>query len=305
MTSAPVSAPEIDAWCSRHLSSSVAQTLFRHEHLSTVVGVRLTDGREAVVKIRPSALRLAACAQVQSVLWRAGFPCPQPLVGPVSAGAWSFGAEALIPDGEMLAPGGDAVDRYAELLAWLARLAPAAGSVGPLTPNPPWTAWGLVHDGIWPPPDDRDVDLNTHSASAWLDEVGARVRDRLRRAEHLPPVIGHGDWEGQNLRWRDGRPWIVHDWDSVIEAPEPIIVGLAASVWPCGPVPRAATVDESAAFVEAYQRAAGRRWPTDEIEVSWAAGLWVYAFNAKKASLDGQTWLEPAEAQERLRLAGA
>ena len=131
------------------------------------------------------------------------------------------------------------------------------------------------------------------------------MRDRLHRAENQRPLIGHGDGEGQNLRWRDGEPWAVHDWDSVISAPEPVIVGLAASGWPCGPEIRAATVDESAAFVEAYQHAAGRRWSADEVQASWAAGLWVYAFNGKKASLDGHTWLTPAEAEEQLRRAAA
>jgi hypothetical protein len=66
--------------------------------------------------------------------------------------------------------------------------------------------------------------------------------------------------------------------------------------------PRAATIAESAEFIDAYQRAAGRTWSKDEVEVSWAAGLWVYAFNAKKASLDGATWLTSDEAEQRLRL---
>ncbi len=83
------------------------------------------------------------------------------------------------------------------------------------------------------------------------------------------------------------------------------MVGLAAAVWPCGPESRAASIDESEAFIEAYQRAAGRRWSVDEVEASWAAGLWVYAFNAKKSSLDNVPWLDPDEAAERLRRAGA
>jgi hypothetical protein len=205
----------------------------------------------------------------------------------------------------MLGPDGDAVHRYAELLNRVVRLAPHTRSVGRLRPNPPWTAWDHHCNGVWPPPDDRDADLNAHPATSWLDEVGRRVRHRLRRARNRRPLIGHGDWEAQNLRWRDGHPWAVHDWDSVVSAPEPVIVGLAASVWPCGSVTRAATVDESAAFVEAYQRAAQRRWSLDEVQASWAAGLWVYAFNAKKASLDGDTWLDPAEADERLHRAAA
>jgi hypothetical protein len=64
-------------------------------------------------------------------------------------------------------------------------------------------------------------------------------------------------------------------------------------------------VHESQGFIDAYQRAAQRTWGVSEVQESWAAGLWVYAFNAKKASLDGLPWLDPDEAAERLRRAGA
>jgi hypothetical protein len=55
-----------------------------------------------------------------------------------------------------------------------------------------------------------------------------------------------------------------------------------------------------AAFLDEYQCAAGRAWSADEIEASWAAGRSVYAFNAKKASLDGGSWLLRDEAERRL-----
>jgi len=295
----------LDAWCQRWLASGVADVLFTAGHLSRVVGLRLDDGRDVVVKVRPAAERLFGCADVQHALWRAGFPCPQPLVGPVRLGAYAANAEVLIAEGDLLGPADDAVERYAQLLAQLVRLAPDPSSIRTLAPNPAWVDWDHQREGVWPTPDDRDVDLNAHPEPAWLDEVGRRVRRRLRRTRGEPIVVGHGDWEGQNLRWRDRQPWAVHDWDSVISGPEPIIVGLAASVWPCGPESRAAWIDESEAFVEAYQRGAGRRWSNDEVQASWAAGLWVYAFNTKKSSLDGVPWLDPGEATERLRRAGA
>lgn len=302
-TGSDVNAADLDAWCDRWLGAGVGEILFEKGHLSRVVGVRLTDGRDVVVKVRPNAGRLAACADVQRALWRAGFPCPQPLVGPVTLRGYAVNAEVLVPGGELLGVADGAVDSYAELLARLVRLAPAQGDR--LAPNPPWVAWDHGNGGVWPPPDDRDADLNAHPESGWLDEIGRRVRLRLHRLRGVPPVVGHGDWEAQNLRWHGRVPWVVHDWDSVISAPEPVVVGLAASVWPCGTQPRAATVDESRAFIESYQRAAGRRWSTDETGASWAAGLWVYAFNAKKASLDGVSWLDPGEGERRLALAGA
>ncbi len=198
-----------------------------------------------------------------------------------------------------------AVERYAELLELLIRLAPGPGTVRSLAPNPPWVAADHEYGGVWPPPDDRDADLNAHSGAPWLDDIGRRVTRRLRQLRGDENVVGHGDWEAQNLRWHGQEPWTVHDWDSAVSAPEPVIVGLAAAVWPSGAEPRAASVAESEAFIESYQHAARRPWRAHEIQVSWAAGLWVYAFNAKKASLDGGSWLEPGEAAERLRRAGA
>jgi hypothetical protein len=286
-------AVDVDGWCRRWLGAGAGEVLFTAGHLSRVVGVRLTDGREVVVKVRPAAGRLAGCTDVQRALWEAGFPCPRPLAGPLPLAGYAASAESSKPGGEVLGVADQAVDRYAELLERLIRLAP------------PWVAWDHPHGGVWPPPDDRDADLNAHSGAAWLDEIGRRVTRRLRQLRGEPHVVGHGDWEAQNLRWRGQQPWAVHDWDSAVSAPGPVIVGLAASVWPCGAEPRAASVSESEAFIEAYQHAARRPWSADQIQASWAAGLWVYAFNAKKASLDGVSWLDPAEAAERLRRAGA
>jgi len=148
MTEFPIQG-EVHTWCLSHLGSGVDQTLFHTGHLSEVVGVRLTDGRRIVVKIRPPAARLAACAQVQQALWQAGIPCPRPLAGPEPLGERTASAESLIRDGQMLGPDGDAVHRYAELLARFIRLAPDPSGIGPLAPNPPWTAWDHDHDGVW------------------------------------------------------------------------------------------------------------------------------------------------------------
>src|SRR5215472_12884401 len=69
-------------WCARWLGAPPAAELFQSGFLSTVIGVRLTDGREVVVKVRPPSSRLAGCAVVHRALWTAGFPCPELLVGP-------------------------------------------------------------------------------------------------------------------------------------------------------------------------------------------------------------------------------
>jgi hypothetical protein len=293
---------ELAAWCVAHLGSEPAEVLFTMGHLSAVIGLVLRDGRAVVVKMRPMAYRLDACAAVHRHLFDAGFACPEPLAGPLPLGGYAAGAELLVPGGDLIVEAPEPAAVHAALLADLVRLAPSADKVGDLAPAPPWTAWNHVYPGVWPPADDRLDDLN--SVPSWVDDVAHRVRERLSSVAG-PNVIGHGDFEAQNLRWNGSTPLAVHDWDSVICAPEPIIVGLAAAVWPAGITSAAATLEETAEFLDGYQAARGVSWSADEVGAAWAAGLWVLAFNDKKASFDGYSTLDPVEAHERLRLSAA
>jgi hypothetical protein len=116
---------------------------------------------------------------------------------------------------------------------------------------------------------------------------GAAARARLAELR-LPPVVGHADWESQNLRWDGDRPLAVHDWDSAVAQPEAVVAGLASAVWPAAGGPgEAATVEQSEQFLTAYEQARDRPWTASERQACWAAGLWVRAFNAKKERMEG------------------
>ena len=143
----------------------------------------------------------------------------------------------------------------------MVRSAPCPADVPPLAPSPPWTGWDHSGPRLWPDQDDVGRDLNGIPGPAWVDDAARRVRERLS-ASAAPAHVGHGDSESQNIRWSDdGRPLVVHDWDSVIAQPEEAIVGLAAAVWPAAGAPgEAATVAQSAEFIASYQQAAGRPW---------------------------------------------
>ncbi|MFD6418796.1 hypothetical protein [Streptomyces sp. NPDC060194] len=117
-------------------------------------------------------------------------------------------------------------------------------------------------------------------------------------------MLGLGDWDGRNVKFRDGRPFAVHDWDSVVHEPEVVIVGQAAAVFEGGPTGAGASVGRTAAFLEEYQTARGRALSDDDLELCWAAGLWVRAFNAKKFHLDGFDAVGRDEAETRTRHAG-
>lgn len=286
----------LDRWCQRWLGASPALTLFEARHLSSVIGLRLTDGREVVVKARPASRRIGACVEVQRRLWQAGFPCPEPLVGPVPLGSLMATEEELVPDGEQLGPSPEAPRLFAEGLAALMRVAPPVGDVPSLAPPPTWVWWDHDQAGIWPWPDDGDADLNAACGPAWLDIVGRRVRRRLQQHKGVV-VVGHADWESQNMRWLGQRLHVVHDWDSVASLPEATIVGAAAAVIPASGAPaEAASLEQTDAFLTAYGAARGRPWSGDERQVSWAAGLWVRAFNARKEAVD----LQDGPVQQRL-----
>lgn len=295
-------------WCEEWLGSPVATVLFEAGHLSTVVGVELADGRQVVVKVRPWEPRLQACDAVHRHLWGLGFPCPRPLAELTRVAGEAVSAEALVPGGDELPSGGGTAELFARLLARLVAAAPPPESLASLDPPAPWL-WG-DHPGtaLWPRADDTDADLNAATEPAWLDEMAAAVRARLR-ASALPAVVGHGDWRRSNLRWSGPHPMVVHDWDSVVALPEPVIAGAAALSFPNDTDATTASVAECAVFLAAYAAARKRPWSPAELEVCWAAGLWVFAFNAKKESLAGAAGGPMGErlrgeAAQRLRLAG-
>lgn len=295
-------------WCVRHLGCASEQRLFTAGNLSKVFGLRLRDGREVVLKARPAEPRLAGCTAVQRYLWRRGFPCPEPLAGPepLAETGYAVNAETLMSGGAPYPPGEGAARAaaFAGLLARMIALAPAPDEVPDLAPPPAWIDWDHPYPGVWPPPDDRDVDLNQIPETAWLDDLGRAARDRLSTTRAAAPVIGHCDWESHNLEFRGGEPWAVHDWDSVARAAETVFVGVAAAMWPAGFDCVGASIEQSEQFLDAYQSARGQAFSPRLVEETWAAGTWIRAFNAKKFLLDGLATLARDEAEERARRAG-
>jgi len=285
----------------------VARVLFRAGYISQVIGAELTDGRHAVVKVRPSEPRIAGCTVVQASLAATGFPCPLPLAGPATVGRFAVTAETCLPGGDELSPHRGAAP-YAGLLARLIASAPSVAVVPSLKPSVPWAGWDHQGARVWPELDEMGRDLNRSPGPDWVDRAAARVRRRLSACCD-PPRVGHGDWESQNMRWTGDRILAVHDWDSVIAQPEVAIAGLAAAVWPKGTkFPRPATVEQSADFLACYQAAAGVDWTGPQTEHAWAAGLWVRLFDAKQEAVSGGrgTQLDQlaGEMDDRLALAG-
>lgn len=306
----PQRAPAVDparlaAWCTDHLGSAPAAELFRSGHLSAVIGLRLVDGREVVMKVRPASPRITACVEVQRHMFESGYPCPEPLGGPAPIGIGVATAESYVPGGDVLPGAAHAAELSAEAFARLIGLAPRLADVPSLDPAPSWARWNHGEAGLWPQPEGAEYDLNEVDGPEWIDLAADRARDRLREGV-WEPVIGHCDWLADNVRWKGDELLVVHDWDSAVADSEAVLVGLAAALYSAVSPNELATVDETDRFVDAYCAARGRRFSTDEVQRSWAAGVWTRAYDAKYQHVAGHpiASLTETEARDRLRRAG-
>ena len=295
------------AWCLDHLGDEPAEVLFQLQQVSMVFGLRLAGGTDVVVKARADDGRAVSCVAAQARLAERGFPCARPLTPVVGVGPLAVHAEEFRPGGDVLhgdSPG--IATRCAEVFARL--MAELAGvAVAPPLPNPPWVRWDHADPGVWPAMeflDNRDQSV----VPAYVGETAERARGRILAAG-LPCVLGHADFEAQNMRWHGREVWAVHDWDSLAWQPEAALAGAASGSFASAGPPRLAPVESSAAFLVAYQTIRGRLFTAVEQEIAWAASLWMAAYNAREEALCGGTSVGRdalrAQAAERLRRASA
>jgi hypothetical protein len=297
----------LPVWCLDHLGAEPADVVFRLHQLSIVFGLRLVDGTEVVVKARADDGRAVSCVAAQFQLAERGFPCARPLTPVVGVGSLAVHAEELRGGGDVLR--GDSPDvavRYAEVFARLmTELADV--TVAPPLPSPRWVRWDHTDGGLWPAIDFLD-DRDQTAVPAYVVDAADRARVRILAAG-LPCVLGHADFEAQNLRWHGRDVWAVHDWDSLAWQPEAALVGAASGAFASTGPPTLAPIDSSDAFLTAYQHLRGRVFTTVEREVAWAASLWPAAHNARWEALRGDTPVSGdalrAQAAERLRRANA
>jgi hypothetical protein len=297
----------LPAWCLNHLGGEPVGVLFELQQVSAVFGLRLADGRDVVVKARADDGRAVSCVAAQARLADRGFPCARPLTPAVGVGSLAVHAEEFRPGGEVLH--GDSPEVAGRCAGVFARLMTelADVNVAPPLPNPPWVRWDHADSGLWPADDFLDSQ-DQSLVPAYVVEAAERTRRRLLAAA-LPCVLGHADFEAQNIRWHGRQVWTVHDWDSLAWQPEAALAGAASGAFASDGPPTLAPVESSEAFLAAYQDFRGRLLTPVEQEIAWAASLWMAAYNAREETLHWDTTVGRsalrAQAAERLRRASA
>ncbi len=275
----------VDEFCVSELGSAVAEVRFRATSVGVVVGVLLADGRRVVVKAhrpRESRARLQAVHDVQSELFRAGVPCPEPLVPPKPLGVGFATAQTLIDRGEVRDTHEPACRRLiAEALASHLEITRSLGCPAALAGG-----WNLYADGsLWPrhahaPSFDFAA---TGAGAEWIDALAAKAKPLTQTPG--PLIMGHADWSGKHFRFADEQITAIYDWDSLAVRSEAAIVGNAAMTFTTNfdlpDVSRAPTPTEMAAFIDEYTAARTRPMTAAERRQIAACALFLGAYTAR------------------------
>ena len=272
----------LDGACAAAFGSGLDDGFLYRVSVGCVVGCRLMDGRELVLKgyqPRWTPEFLSAVKRVQSHLHDSGFPCPAPIGEPLRVAGAVVLAEHVLVDPGLTAASEAAILPSASGLATVVDLCKSqhepALALHPLR---------SPHDDVFPEPHSPLFDFTTTSAGAeWIEKIGRRARS-IRDQDASAPVIAHGDWSLRNVRLGPEGPIAVYDWDSLALDSECQAVGSAAVSW-CktgepvdDPAPTREEIDE---YIAAYESARGTGFSSAQRRATRAAAVFSMAYTAR------------------------
>ncbi len=275
----------LDAFCAARLGSKVEEALFCELSVGATFGLRLGNGRRVMLKAHQpdrTAYFLEAVCRVQRHLYERGFPCPEPIAGPLPLGRGFATVEAFVDDGERMDAHETRVRcEMARTLARLIELAAEVSNVRRLAQG--WTSWRV--DALWPTPHNALFDFEATAQDAgWIDEIAARARETVDNSAGRV-VVGHSDWSVKHFRFDDGEVRVIYDWDSLRLDKETVIVGTAAATfaatWYLEVSSRAPSPDEMRCFIHEYEVARGRPFSIRERQAVAGAATYVMAYSAR------------------------
>lgn len=270
----------------RLLGLELAEVDFTAGRIDAVYGVSTADGQRLLIKVHRPPVDLAnrrLVGEAQRALAGHGFPCADPLTGPVDVeGRW-VSIETLLTEGDRADAHDPAI--RASIAAGLAehiRILSAIPGFAERVGEPP--AWCIYQRGAWAVTHDPYFDFsNTPDEYAWLQRFAQHSAD-LTVALRTPAraVAAHADWYAGNLRFTGPRLSAAFDWDLVADT-EPIVAGITAGTFSSGTSPAATppSPEEASAFLADYEAATGRRFSAHDRRLATAAACWSVAYIAR------------------------
>ena len=262
------------------LGTQIDEALFYEASVGCVVGLRLHNGSEVVVKAyqpRWSDEFLREVQQAQGALASSGFPCPRPVSGPVHLLAGHALIETYLADPGQRSITEAMLSISAAGLATQINLCRGLDGSG-LRPHP----MDAGQDDLYPTPHSPIFDFEATAAGAeWIDQLAGAAKT-VRDDHAASPVIAHCDWSARNVRMDETGLLAVYDWDSLSNAAEVVAVGQAAATWSAVDGNETApSANEIATYVARYEDARGAQFGTAERVAVGAAALYVLAYTAR------------------------
>jgi hypothetical protein len=288
----------------RALGAVILEGLFYGSSSGCVLGVTLGDDRQVVIKAYQRQWGsgfLGAVRRIQEHLFRSGFRCPRPLLGPEPAGAALATVEEYVADPGMRVLGTPAeMELGAGGLALQIRLCrgqleEVLGDAHPLR---------AAQSGLYPQPHNPIFDFSLDAeGAAWIDELAEAAKD-VRDTDQSGPLVAHTDWSARNVRLDHTGVVVAYDWDSLSLVSESVAVGQAAATWrstgePGDPI--APDPDEVKGYLNAYNAASEKPITGGQTRAAMAAALWVLAYTARcEHALEVATGRRVERARSRL-----
>ena len=304
----------VDRFCRDELGAETEEGLFYGASSGCVLGVRLRDGGEVVIKAyqqRWQAPYLRAVQSFQAHAVGRGLPCATPLRGPtalVPGRPHQAMVESVLAD-PGLRPFSTAAERRVSA-AGLARLIAVCREL-PVAPELADHPLRRLSDGLYGEPHSPLFDFAaTAEGAEWIDEIARRALLQ-READGRPPVVAHADWSARNVRLDERRLLAVYDWDSLALVPESTAVGQAAATWSVTADPGGTefpALRDIIAFMADYEGAAGNRLDETQRRAAGAAAAYALAYTARcehALEVTGRARPDQHAAHDRLADAGS
>lgn len=252
----------VDRFTRERLGSGVAGYLRYGASVGSTHCVELFDGRRVVIKARPPADAdapvpidredLEQIVLVQHHLFEHGYPCPEPLLGPVPLGRGLATVEAYMDRGYAR----DAHEPHVRDLIALG-LHEQLALLSPLAATVRVRHFEIPADRLFPRPHGKLFNPSEPD-TGWVRELARRART-IAESVTSPIVLGHCDFRVEHIRFEGDAIVATYDWDSVAVRPELQIVGTNAhghtADWSQEAIRRVPTYEGMLGFLAAYDRA--------------------------------------------------
>lgn len=279
-------ARHVYAFCEAELGQQPAEALFFFCSIGVVFGLEMPGGQRIVIKVHKPERPLTFLTQmgnVQRYLVAQGYPCPRPVASPRMLGQGLATIDELVDEGTFRDAHEPVIRKTIttalhELIQLLRHVEQAGVDPMPFDLR-------LPSDVLWSKPHNAIFDFEaTREGAEWIDELAWKVK-RIIASDEQAPVLSHGDFSANQMRFVGDHLRMVYDWDSLTLRSELVSVGTTASTFTYSEQPGIANIEtthvDAEAFIADYEAARQQPFTPAEQRIIQAATLSGQLYSAR------------------------